>query len=310
LDMPEIMMPLKPVLGPSTIRVGLKLQLQRQLDRPRPANLIQRITPSVRPALPQSVRQRLRRITEQRAGQHIGGIAEIGVIKDVEELRPETKPYSFGDAKHRGLFRYSRILQREDGARMPIPVALIPDRDVPPDVAKKLVGDQRTEGDYTDAEKQAHIESLVSDEGGCVRAFPSEQWTLEFDLARQPELALVVHQAVKLAKGALKKTAAQVKAEAAAEIAAWKGVAAKSADEVATEIYTPLKNRTVSKAQVAEHLAKLIEELEDDPATFRKKVPNYLAQAIDHATGVTPATEGSQKAPDDLPITVPGGVKA
>ena len=211
---------------------------------------------------------------------------------------------------HRGLFRYSRILQREDGARMPIPVALIPDRDVPPDVAKKLVGDRRTEGDYTAAEKQAHIESLVADEGGCVRAFPSEQWTLEFDLARQPELALIVHQAVKLAKGSSKKTAAQVKAEAAAEIAAWKGPAAKSADEVATEIYTPLKNRTVSKAQVAEHLAKLIEELEDDPATFRNRVPNYLAHAIDHATGVTPATEGSQKPPGDLPITVPGGVKA
>jgi putative ATP-dependent endonuclease of OLD family len=211
---------------------------------------------------------------------------------------------------HRGLFRYSRILQREDGARMPIPVALIPDRDVPPDVAKKLVGDRRTEGDYTAAEKQAHIESLAADEGGCVRAFPSEQWTLEFDLARQPELALIVHQAVKLAKSAANKTAAQIKAEAAADISAWKGAAAKSADEVATEIYTPLKNRTVSKAQVAEHLAKLIEELEDDPATFRNKVPNYLARAIDHATGVTPAKEGSQKAPGDVSISVPGGVKA
>src|SRR5208337_2176056 len=50
---------------------------------------------------------------------------------------------------HRGLFRYSRILQRADGSVMPIPVALTPDRDIPPDVAKTLVGDRQTEGDYT-----------------------------------------------------------------------------------------------------------------------------------------------------------------
>jgi putative ATP-dependent endonuclease of OLD family len=189
---------------------------------------------------------------------------------------------------------------------MPIPVALIPDRDVPPDVAKNLVGDRRTEGDYSAEEKQAHLESLVSDAGGCVRAFPSEQWTLEFDLARQPDLALIVHQAVKLAKGAANKTVAQIKTEAAAEVTAWQGAAGKSTDDVATEIYTPLKKSTVSKAQVAEQLAKLIEELPDDPATFRTKLPSYLANAIDHATGVIPANEDGQVAP----ASVPGGAAA
>ncbi len=43
---------------------------------------------------------------------------------------------------HRGLFRYSRILQRADGTQMPVPVALLPDRDIPPDAAKALVGDR------------------------------------------------------------------------------------------------------------------------------------------------------------------------
>ena len=169
---------------------------------------------------------------------------------------------------------------------MPVPVALIPDRDIPPDQAKNLVGDRRTESEYTDAEKQAHHESLVADAGGCVRAFPSEQWTQEFHHARQPKLALLVHQAVKLAKGSAGKTVVQIKSEAAAEVTAWQVDAAKSADEVATEIYAPLKKRTVSKAQVAEQLARLIEELPDDPATFRTTVPQYLADAIDHATGV------------------------
>jgi putative ATP-dependent endonuclease of the OLD family len=208
---------------------------------------------------------------------------------------------------HRGLFRYSRIFQRADDAKMPIPVALIPDRDVPPDVARNLVGDRRTERDYTAEEKQAHLEGLVSDAGGCVRAFPSEQWTLEFDLARQPDLALIVHQAVKLAKGAANKTVAQIKTEAAAEITEWQGAAGRSADAVATEIYTPLKKSTVSKAQVAEQLAKLIEELPDDPVTFRTKLPIYLAHAIDHATGVIPANEAGHAAPTEVPARVPDG---
>jgi len=206
---------------------------------------------------------------------------------------------------HRGLFRYSRIFQRADGSKMPVPVALIPDRDVPPDEAKNLVGVRRTESEYTDPEKQAHHESLMADAEGCVRAFPSEQWTLEFDLARQPKLALLVHQAVKLAKGSAGKTVVQIKSEAAAEVTAWQVDAAKSADEVATEIYTPLKKGTVSKAQVAEQLAKLIEELPDNPATFRAKVPKYLGDAIDHATGVIRIDVVDPTAHTELPPAAP-----
>jgi hypothetical protein len=57
---------------------------------------------------------------------------------------------------------------------------------------------------------------------------------------------------------------------------------------------------------VAEQLAKLIEELPDDPATFRTKLPSYLANAIDHATGMIPANEDGQVAP----ASVPGGAAA
>src|SRR4029077_3218812 len=39
---------------------------------------------------------------------------------------------------HTGLFRYSRIFQREDESILPIPVACIADRDVPPDAAAAL----------------------------------------------------------------------------------------------------------------------------------------------------------------------------
>ncbi len=186
---------------------------------------------------------------------------------------------------HRGLFRYSRIFQRADNASMPIPVALIPDRDIPPNEAKSLVGDRKTEGDFTNAQLDEHLADLKSDSGGCVRSFPSEKWTLEFDLARQHSLATLVHQAIGLAKGAAGKTTAQIKEAAAAEVTNWQVESGQSVDDVAVKIYEPLKKRAVSKAQVAEQLAKLIEELADDAPTFRAKLPAYLCEAIDYATG-------------------------
>ena len=119
---------------------------------------------------------------------------------------------------HRGLFRYSRIFQRRDGSKIPIPVALIPDRDIPPAAAKGLVGVRLTENEWEETKKAVHLADLKKDEGGAVAVFTSEQWTLEFDLARKPALAVIVHQAIKLAKGAANKTDQEIKDSAEAEI--------------------------------------------------------------------------------------------
>lgn len=188
---------------------------------------------------------------------------------------------------HRGLFRYSRILQRADGSPFPTPVALIPDRDIPPDAAKKLLGKNRqTESEWNDAKLTRHLATLTRDEGGSVRAFVSEQWTLEFDLARQPALAALVHQAVKLTKGERRKSPDQIAQAAAERVAKWQADPNKTADDVATLIYAPMakKNGGVSKAEVAERLALIIDELPDDAETFRRKLPTSLVHAIDHAT--------------------------
>lgn len=203
--------------------------------------------------------------------------------------RPLTRHgVSLVNVGHRGLFRYSRILQRGDSSSMPIPVALIPDFDIPPDAAKSLIGDRRSQSDYSADELTAHLRSLKADEGGCVCAFPSEQWTLEFDLARKPNLAVLVHQASRLAVRGRDRTVEQVKTSAAADVAAWRAAVGGTDDTVAVEIYRPLYKKTVSKAQVAEQLAKLIAELPDDVAAFRASLPAYLVEAIDYATGVAP----------------------
>ena len=197
---------------------------------------------------------------------------------------------------HRGLFRYSRILQRADDTSMPIPVALIPDRDIPPDEARELVGEERrTEGQFSEEDRAAHMTTLRKHDGGCVKSFISEQWTLEFDLARQEELAILVHQACKLAKGSARRTREQLKADAVADVEGWQAEG-QSASEIAVVIYWDLYKRNVSKAEVAEQLARLIDELDDDVATFRSKLPAYLIAAIDFATGVPEVGNGQQAA--------------
>ena len=184
---------------------------------------------------------------------------------------------------HRGLFRYSRIFQRAEGPDMPLPVALIPDRDIPPDAAKDLVGNRRTEQEWSAAALAVHEQALRRHEGGPVKVFPSLCWTLEFDLALQPGLASLVHQAVQLVRAPAGQTRAQILAAAAAQVAQWQADAGRTPVSIAVEIYTPLHNRAVSKAEVAEQLARLLVELPDD-ADFGAKLPAYLVEAIQYVT--------------------------
>lgn len=184
---------------------------------------------------------------------------------------------------HRGLFRYSRILQRADNTPLPIPVSLLPDRDIPPDAAKQLVGDRGTEGEWDQADKDAHVAALKAHAGEAVEAFPSPQWTLEYDIARQPACAAWVHEAIQLAKGRAGLSREQIVVAARAEVTAWQADAMKTADDIAVRIYEPLHKRQVSKAQVAEQLAKIIDELPADPQ-FANKLPAYLVSAITHVT--------------------------
>jgi putative ATP-dependent endonuclease of the OLD family len=184
---------------------------------------------------------------------------------------------------HRGLFRYSRIFQRRDGSKIPIPVALIPDRDIPPAAAKGLVGVRLTENEWEETKKAVHLADLKKDEGGAVAVFTSEQWTLEFDLARKPALAAIVHQAIKLAKGAANKTDQEIKDSAEAEITDWR-TARKSDEEIAVLIFDDLYKKRASKAETAQRLAQLIDSLGDDAEAFKAKIPEYLSSAIDHAT--------------------------
>ncbi|MEC7795464.1 MAG: AAA family ATPase [Pseudomonadota bacterium] len=187
---------------------------------------------------------------------------------------------------HRGLFRYSRILQRKEGDAIPIPVALIPDRDIPPKEAKWLVGERKTEDELEASEIDKRMKTLRRDTGDPVEAFIADNWTLEFDLALQPGLAADVHQAVQLAQTTsrnpvrLKKIGEQAK-KAYAE---WLEDG-KTAVEIAALIYQPVFNKKASKAEVAEQLAAILRARSETPEVMRTLLPSYLVNAIDYVTG-------------------------
>jgi putative ATP-dependent endonuclease of OLD family len=191
---------------------------------------------------------------------------------------------------HVGLFRYSRILQRTAGEAPAIPVSLLADRDIPPDVAKALVGDRKTEGEFTAEERTQRMTRLKKEDGQTVKTFVSEQWTLEFDLARHAALAPIVHRAVWLARRPAGKTTAQIIADADAELAAWKAED-KTDDAIAAEIYAPAVKKLVSKTEIAEQLASLIAAMPDTPEQFLPKCPPYLVEAIRYATKYVPPQE-------------------
>lgn len=187
---------------------------------------------------------------------------------------------------HRGLFRYSRILQRKAGSAIPVPVALIPDRDIPPPEAKGLVGDRKTENELTQDDIAARLKTLRRDVGDPVDAFIADSWTLEFDLALRPELAESVHQAVQLAKSSSRKPErlAKIVEKASETYAGWKE-AGLSATEIAVKIYQPVYCKEASKAEVAEQLAAILRKRSDTPEQMRDRLPPYLVRAIDYVTG-------------------------
>lgn len=187
---------------------------------------------------------------------------------------------------HRGLFRYSRILQQKAGAAIPVPVALIPDRDIPPPEAKGLVGERKTENELKPEEIAVRLETLQRDVGDPVDAFIADSWTLEFDLALQPELAQSVHLAVQLAKTSSRKPEwlAKIVTKANETYAGWVE-AGLSATEIAVKIYQPVHDKEASKAEVAEQLAAILRKRTDTPEQMRERLPPYLVRAIDYVTG-------------------------
>jgi putative ATP-dependent endonuclease of OLD family len=219
-----------------------------------------------------------------------------------------------------GLYHYARILQRQDKAALPIPVACITDFDVVPDAAKvyvkPVVGttdndendtgeDDVTDGkgvagakkstkrrffsDYTADELNSRREEKVDRAaGGSTIVCVSEHWTLEYDLARAG-CGELMHMAIGLAVAARKHEgflpAGELEKARSARKQAWKTLVAKglSPEELACEIYRPLYRKQGSKAVAAQYAAALLENgVYGQGDALLNSLPPYLQRAIHH----------------------------
>lgn len=188
---------------------------------------------------------------------------------------------------HTGLFRYARIFQGVSNDHLPVPVACIGDRDIPPDIAKTDLypakhRPSRTESDFDDAQRSAKEAAVRKPEGGHVKVFISPGWTLEYDLAAGG-LAERVHQAAWLARSPSGRTREELLAQATEEIGTWQADG-ESTSKIAARIYLPMKKKTVSKAAVAEQLAHLIGTEGPFGDDLAEKLPSYLVDAIKYVT--------------------------
>ena len=121
---------------------------------------------------------------------------------------------------HVGLFRYSRILQRSSGDALPIPVARLADRDIPPDSAAHLLSeDRKTLGKFSVDEVAKRVASLQKGDEQNVATFVSEHWTFEYELAYHG-MGRELYQAIKLAESPDQKPE-DTKASAKAEFDSW-----------------------------------------------------------------------------------------
>ncbi|UNM12031.1 AAA family ATPase [Streptomyces formicae] len=180
-----------------------------------------------------------------------------------------------------GLFRYSRIFQRE-GEQIPIAVACIRDRDLVPagtsdEMRKKL----KCSAEMTKQEIDDYVAGLKEEDSGHVRTFVSDHWTLEYDLAAASwTMATLMHQAVRAAVAS--KTTwptadklADLDRSARDEVSKWRE-SNVSLEKAALDIYEPLRRGRGSKPIAAHHAARLLKTT----SVTEGDLPPYLVAAF------------------------------
>ena len=180
-----------------------------------------------------------------------------------------------------GLFRYSRIFQR-DGEQIPVAVACIRDRDLAPaGTSEEMRKQLKCSAEMTPQQIAEHIAALKIKDSGHVRTFVSDHWTLEYDLAAASwTMATVMHQAVRAAVASkttwpTAEKLADLDRSAQEEVKKWQENQVPL-EKAALDIYEPLRMNRGNKPIAAQHAARLLQTTsvtEDD-------LPSYLVAAF------------------------------
>lgn len=188
------------------------------------------------------------------------------------------------------LLRYARILQRQGEDHIGIPVAVVTDRDIPPDRAK-VFGYNKTESDYDDIERKIEEKkSGYSDED--TQAFISSDWTMEYDIALSP-LKCLLHIAVSIAE----KTKNLERELSPPEFRGLVRSRLKEIEnhdgtdeDIAFTIFEPILKKKASKVVTAQILARMLrhKKISEDQSLHQSVESSgkltYLTGAIYHVT--------------------------
>ncbi len=217
----------------------------------------------------------------------------------------EKNSISVVNVGHIGLFRFSRILQREhpqkDG-EVPIKVACVTDRDLRPAIVafendddesdtkyiKKTVKNEKTfEFFYDDSTPGKnlgdYIQKKKKNDGQNVKTFISPRWTFEYDIANCG-LKKEMHEAI-------------------GSKIDFDKINTGTDDEISVKIYKPLTG-SKSKSETAYRLAKILEgkywdkekNEPKDTEELKSKLPKYLLEMYEHVSGKKLATVESSNA--------------
>jgi putative ATP-dependent endonuclease of OLD family len=205
----------------------------------------------------------------------------------------EKNSISVVNVGHIGLFRFSRILQREYPKRdgeVPIKVACVTDRDLRPDIVAFEIDDDKSDiryikktdknektfesfydGSSPEKKLEDYIQKKKKDDGQNVKTFISPHWTLEYDIANCG-LKKEMHEAIgsKIDFDAI-NTGTDV--------------------EIAVKIYKPLIG-SKSKSETAYRLAKILENKywdkdknkPKDTEELKSNLPKYLLEMYEHVS--------------------------
>ncbi|WP_252254738.1 AAA family ATPase [Clostridium sp. ZBS12] len=194
-----------------------------------------------------------------------------------------------------GLYRYSRVFQREDNRIVDIRVACVTDLDIPPYEASVYLKDGRkTKNDYTEVQlKEEENKKVERSAGGCVKTFVSNYWTLEYDIA-YCGFGVLMHKAIQVAKNEKSKNKILtddeinvIKLSSEQEYNQWKNDGLSDV-QIACNIYEPLYKGKASKAIAVQYFIELLnqEEIVKEKRynEFIDKLPKYLVNAIRYVT--------------------------
>lgn len=192
-----------------------------------------------------------------------------------------------------GLFRYARILQRENGDVLPLPVACITDRDIVPnhiDYVERPVKKKRFEDQFTAAQKEEHVSRKEKRaEGGSTKVFVSDGWTLEYDMALSG-CARLMHDAVSLSvragdDGYLSEAEIDTELKLAADRWDTYTTSKTASHLIAADIYKPLSEKDASKAVTAQFCAHLLKTGKyGEGEALLDLLPAYLKKALLYVT--------------------------